>query len=378
MKVPLVDLSGQLEQIGRDLKQAVDEVIHSSRYVGGPKVEALEEAVAGYVGTRFAIGCSSGTDALLASLMALEIGPGDLVVTTAYSFFATAGVVARLQATPVFVDIDPETYNICPRSLTDWCDRNADKLGTVKAILPVHLYGQCADMDALVELADSIDVPLVEDAAQAMGARYPSAHGPKRAGSIGALGCFSFFPTKNLGGIGDGGMVTTDDEALARRIRHLRSHGANPKYHHSLVGGNFRLDALQAAALLVKLPHLEEWNANRQRNARRYDEEFAGSHAIAPKGRWERSDHVYHQYVISLPERRDELRTFLQENGVETEVYYPVPSHLQECFRGLGYKLGDLARSEHASAHTLALPIYPELTEEMQHYVVSKVLEFYG
>jgi len=374
MKVPLLDLSAQLRAIEKEVKAAVNGVIDSTRYIMGPKVVELEERIAEYVGAGYATGVSSGTDALLISLMALDVGPGDIVVTTPFSFFATAGVIARLGATPAFVDIDPDTYNLSPVALREWFEREEEKRDRVKAIIPVHLYGQCADMDPILEIAEEFDVPVVEDAAQAIGARYPSEKGELKAGTMGTLGCFSFFPSKNLGAMGDGGMVVTNDPALDDKLKKLRNHGAKPKYYHALIGGNFRLDPIQAAVLLVKLPHLDAWHKMRQKNAAYYNKRLATDAGIKrPVIAYKREYHIYNQYVVSVPDRRDELRDFLKDNDIGTEVYYPVPFHEQECFEYLGYTAGDFPCSEYASKHTIALPIYPELTEEMLEYVVGKI-----
>jgi dTDP-4-amino-4,6-dideoxygalactose transaminase len=377
MKVPLLDLSAQLETIGKDVKDAVNGVIDSTRYIMGPKVVELEERIAEYAGARYATGVSSGTDALLISLMALDVGSGDIVITTPFSFFATAGVIARLGAIPAFVDIDPDTYNLSPVALREWFEREEEKRDRVKAIIPVHLYGQCADMGPILEIAGEFDIPVVEDAAQAIGARYPSTNGELKAGSMGTLGCFSFFPSKNLGAMGDGGMVVTNDPALDEKLKKLRNHGAKPKYYHALIGGNFRLDPIQAAILLVKLPHLDTWHKMRQKNAARYDEDLNVGGIKKPSIAYKREFDIYNQYVISVTEKRDELRKFLTENKIGTEIYYPVPFHEQECFQYLGYKSGDFPNSEYAAKHTIALPIYPELTIEMQDYVIEKIGEFY-
>jgi dTDP-4-amino-4,6-dideoxygalactose transaminase len=377
MKVPLLDLKAQLTTIRSEMLNAITAVLDSTQYIMGPPVADLEEKIADYCGVQFAVGVSSGTDALLVALMALDVKPGDLVITTPYSFFATAGVIARLGARPVFVDIDPRTFNLDPEHLHDWLIKNSRQIKKVKAIIPVHLYGQCADLDPILEIAGKYDIPVIEDAAQAIGASYPSKNGIKKAGSMGKMGCFSFFPTKNLGGIGDGGMVITNDSALAEKITKLRNHGSHQKYYHSLIGGNFRLDTIQAAALLVKLPHLESWHLARQKHAEYYDKAFNDSMIKAPYVAYQRSYHIYNQYVILVPDKRDELRQYLADNEIGTEVYYPVPFHLQECFKYLGYKNGDFPHSEYTAAHSLALPIYPELMEDMQAYVVEKVLKFY-
>lgn len=377
MKVPLLDLKLQLKTIEKELKAAVNEVIDSTQYIMGSKVEELERKIADYVGAKFAIGVTSGTDALLISLMALDIQPGDIAITTPYSFFATAGVISRMNARPAFVDIDPDTYNMNPQALKKWLRENEDKTAKIKAIIPIHLYGQCADMDPILETAAEYGIPVIEDAAQAIGAQYPSKNGVKKAGNMGLTGCFSFFPSKNLGCIGDGGLVTTNDPDLAKKIRLLRNHGAEPKYYHSMIGGNFRLDAIQAAALLVKLPHLEEWHKMRRENASYYDGNLKLESVKKPVIAFKREYHIYNQYIISVPECRDELKKFLVESGIGCEIYYPVPFHLQECFAYLGYKKGNFPESEYATDHTIALPIFPELTCEMQDYVIEKISEFY-
>ncbi|MBU1064754.1 DegT/DnrJ/EryC1/StrS family aminotransferase [bacterium] len=377
MKVPLLDLKAQLDTIREDVKEVVNEVLESTRYIMGSKVTELEEQIAAYCGARYGIGVSSGTDALLIALMALDLQPGDLVLTTPYSFFATAGVVSRLNAIPAFVDIDPGTYNIDPGQIAQWFADNPDKIERVKAIIPVHLYGQCADMDPILELAETYNIPVIEDAAQAIGAGYPSKNGLKRAGSMGSMGCFSFFPSKNLGGIGDGGMVTTNDAALAEKLVKLRNHGSHPKYYHALIGGNFRLDPIQAAVLSVKLKHLDAWHAGRQANAAYYDAHLNVPGLTKPMVAYQRDYHIYNQYILSVPERRDALVEYLHARDIGCEVYYPVPFHQQECFQYLGYKTGDFPHSEFAAEHTIALPIYPELTDMMQQYVIEKIQEFY-
>ncbi len=368
MKVPLLDLAAEYRSIEAEVRAAIDAVLESQRFILGPEVEGLEREVAGLCGARFGVGVSSGTDALLVALMALDVGPGDEVITTAYSFFATAGVIWRLGARPVFVDIEPHTYNIdSGRAIAAITERT-------RAIIPVHLFGRCVNLDPLLEASRDRGIALVEDAAQAIAAFDEKG---RRAGGGGGCGCFSFYPTKNLGGAGDGGMVVTDDEQLAERIRRLRVHGSRGKYHHSEVGGNFRLDALQAAVLRVKLRHLPEWTAARRRNAERYRQLFADAGlADTIVTLADTPGHVYNQFVIRAP-RRDALRAHLTDQGVGTEVYYPIPLHLQDCFRELGYAEGDLPHSEAAARETLALPIYPALSEEQQRYVSSQIAHFY-
>ncbi len=369
MKVPLYDLEAEYRAVGAAAEAACREVLADRRFVLGPKVAALEQALAARLGAPFALGVSSGTDALLVSLMALGIGPGDEVVTTPYTFFATASSIARLGAKPVFADILPDTFNIDPGKAA------AKVTARTKAILPVHLFGQCADMGPLLELAAARGIPLIEDAAQAIGAAWRG----RPAGALGRAGCFSFYPTKNLGAAGDAGLVTAADAAMAESLRRLRDHGMHPRYYHSAVGGNFRLDALQAAILLVKLPCLDGWTAARRENARRYAALFAAAAlpGVAPPpppaGGF---THVYNQYVVRVP-RRDALRAFLAERGIGTEIYYPVPLHLQECFRHLGHRPGDFPESERAAAETLSLPVHPFLAEDQQKWLVDSVAEFY-
>ncbi len=369
VSVPLLDLKAQYQSIQAEIKPAIEHVLDSQRFIMGPEVEGLEAEVAAYSNCDFGIGVSSGTDALLIALMALDIQPGDEVITTPYTFFSTAGVIHRLNAIPVFADIEPDSYNIDPAQI----ERRVTS--KTKAIIPVHLYGQCAEMDPILELAAKHNLFVVEDAAQAIGSEYKS----KRAGAMGTLGCFSFFPSKNLGGFGDGGMVVTNDETLYQKVKKLRNHGAQPKYYHAIVGGNFRLDALQAAVLRVKLKHLDDWTAARQKNADRYRELFdaqglTGNPVTLPALKQNR--HIYNQFVIHVP-RRDELKTFLQEKQIGTEIYYPVPMHLQECFAYLNYKEGELPRSEDAAKSTLAIPVYPELSGGQLEYVVDSIQEFY-
>lgn len=378
MHVPLLDLKAQLTPIETEIKAAVNAVIDSTRYVMGPEVDGLEAEIAAYTGVAFGIGMTSGTDALLVALMALDVGPGDLVVTTPYSFFATAGVVARLNATPVFVDIDPANYNIDPEALAAWFSANPDCAERVKAIIPVHLYGQCADMTPILAVAAQYDVPVIEDGAQAIGASYPTADGVKKAGAMGTMGCFSFFPSKNLGCMGDGGMVVTNDPALAEKLRQLRNHGMEPKYYHPLVGGNFRLDALQAAILRVKLKHLDTWHQMRRDNGAYYDAHFRSAAIAKPALAWGREHHIYNQYIVRIPSDRDGARAHLTAHDIGCDIYYPVPFHLQECFRNLGYRAGDFPNAEGAAKETLALPIYPELTEAMQDHVIATLEAFTG
>jgi dTDP-4-amino-4,6-dideoxygalactose transaminase len=370
MNVPLLDLKAQYASIRDEIEPAVKEVFESQRFINGPKVKEFEDAVSRYTGAPYTVGCASGTDALLLALMALGVGPGDEVITTPYTFFATAGSIARLSARPVFCDIRRDTYNLDPDSL------EALVTPKTKAILPVHLYGLTADMKRLNEIAFGHGLPVIEDAAQAIGSSSPLG----KAGTLGTMGCFSFFPSKNLGGAGDGGMVTAKDPSLADRITMLREHGARPKYYHSLVGINSRLDALQAAVLTVKLGHLDTWTGGRISNAANYRRLFSEKGIttdvilpVVPPGH----RHIFNQFVIRV-KRRDALREFLTGRGIGTEIYYPVPLHIQECFSGLGYRKGDFPESESAAENTLAIPIYPELTPQMQEYVVDAIGEFYG
>lgn len=366
MNVPLLDLKAQYATIKAEVTTAIAEVLESQHFILGPKVEQCEKAIAAYSRCAHAIGVSSGSDALLACLMAENIGSGDEVITTPYTFFATVGAIARLGAKPVFVDIDPATYNLDPYQI------QAKITARTRAIIPVHLYGQMADMDVVMRVAGEHGLVVVEDAAQAIGAEYKG----RRAGSIGHYGCFSFFPSKNLGAAGDGGMVGTNDAQRAEKLRCLRAHGSKPKYHHKVVGGNFRLDAIQAAIVSAKLPHLDEWTAARQRNAERYNALFR--EACLPIGlpAIVTDRHIFNQYVIRVS-GRDELQGFLQKRGIGTEVYYPVPMHLQECFASLGYMAGAFPESERAAKETLALPIHPELTAEQMHFVIGCIDEFF-
>jgi dTDP-4-amino-4,6-dideoxygalactose transaminase len=361
--VKLLDLEAQYRPLRAEILAAITRVCDSQQFILGPEVEALERELAACTGAAHAVAVSSGTDALVTALMALGIGHGDEVVTSTFSFFATAGSIARVGATPVFVDIDPVTFNIDPAAV-----RRAITPRT-RAIMPVHLYGLCADLDPIMEAANSKGIAVIEDAAQAIGATYKS----RQAGTIGTTGCFSFFPSKNLGAFGDAGFMTTNDPALANEIRLLRNHGAEPKYFHKRIGGNFRLDALQAAVLRVKLPHLDEWTAMRQRNAARYAALFASAGLIdritLPTIPAERR-HIFNQYVIRVAER-GHVRRVLDDRGIGTEIYYPVPFHLQECFSYLGHHRGDFPHAETAADSVLALPIYPELTMEQQSAVVA-------
>ncbi len=390
MGVPLLDLKAQYASIKHEVEPAVQEVLDSQYFILGPKVVELEKQVAEYSQAKHAIGVSSGTDALLISLMADGIGEGDEVITTPFSFFATAGCITRTGAKPVFVDIDPVTFNMDPGKVESAINERT------KAIIPIHLYGQMADMDPIMDIAKRHQLTVIEDGAQAIGAEYKG----KRAGSVGDYGCFSFFPSKNLGGAGDGGMVVTNDDALAEKLRIFRVHGGKPKYYHRVIGGNFRLDAIQAAVLLVKLQHLDSWTEGRQKNADTYRKLFTEAGVVAEKGDclkngcadWpncsivgsdkvilpddlDNRRHIYNQFVIRL-DKRDELREVLKEKGVGHEVYYPVPFHMQDCFADLNYKQGDFPASECAAATTLALPIYPELTLEQMQEVVDAIVEF--
>jgi len=370
--VPLLDLKAQYATIREEIRAAVDAVLESQYFILGPTVSECESLLAPYCGCAHAVGVSSGSDALLIALMAEGIGPGDEVITTPYTFFATAGSIARVGARPVFVDIRPDTFNIDPAEI------EARVTKKTKAVMPVHLYGQCADMDPILALADRHGLTVIEDAAQAIGAEYKG----RRAGSMSRYGCFSFFPSKNLGAAGDGGMVVTQDAALADLLGVLRVHGSKPKYYHSLIGGNFRLDALQAAVISVKFRHLEKWTAGRQANAERYRRLFVEA-GLVESGRvaLPHADpacrHIYNQFVVRVP-RRDELQAYLKDHRVSTEIYYPVPLHLQQCFAYLGHREGNFPHSEAAAKDTLALPIYPELTDEQARHVVDCVARFFA
>jgi len=378
MGVPLLDLKAHHEPLQKEIMDALEQVFRSQAFILGPEVTKLEERVASYSQTRYGIGVSSGTDALLLALMAIGVGHGDEVITTPYSFFATAGAVARLGAKPVLVDIEPKTYNIDPTKI-----RSAITSKT-KAIIPVHLYGQCADMASILDIAQRHNLKVIEDAAQAIGAEYRDG---RRAGSMGTVGCLSFFPSKNLGCLGDGGMVVTNDPDLAERMRVLRVHGGKPKYYHKMIGGNFRIDTIQAAVLNVKLTYLDDWTRRRQENARRYEALFQQS-GLVKKGNvrlpvpiyrdsGSKHYHIYNQFVLRV-DKRDDLMAFLKQNGIGAEIYYPVPFHLQECFRYLGHNEGDFPESERAAKETIAIPIYPELTAAQQEEVVAATDKFYA
>ncbi|HMK87296.1 MAG TPA: DegT/DnrJ/EryC1/StrS family aminotransferase [Steroidobacteraceae bacterium] len=386
MQVPLLDLKAQFAQIRSEVMSVIEEICVSQQFILGAQVRALEGEISRYCGVSAGIGVSSGTDALLLALMALKIGAGDEVITSPFTFFATAGTIARTGARPVFCDIDAPTFNLSPAAVQAFlereCEPDAEGLvhrrtgGRIRAIMPVHLYGRAAEMDPLLDMARRHRLRVIEDAAQAIGTEYKSG---ARAGSMGDIGCFSFFPSKNLGAFGDAGLCTTNDPELAETMRVLRVHGGEPKYFHALIGGNFRLDELQAAVLRVKLKYLDSWTEARQRNAAYYTHAFAradlGSRLVTPSlppaGR-----HIFNQYVVRV-ERRDELRRFLADRQIGTEIYYPVPLHLQECFAYLGYGRGDFPHAERAAAETLALPIYPELTRAQLDAVIDSVAEFF-
>ena len=366
--IPLLDLQAQYATIRGEIREAIDGVCDSQHFILGPEVEALEKEVSAFCQTGYAIGLSSGTDALLVALMAAGVATGDEVITSTFSFFATAGVIARLGARPVFVDIEQNGYNL------DGAAIESKLTARTKAIIPVHLFGYCAQMDPLLNAVAGREVRIIEDAAQAIGAKNER---NRWAGTIGSLGCFSFFPSKNLGAFGDAGMVVTQDPEIAEAVRVLRVHGGKPKYHHGVIGGNFRLDALQAAVLRVKLKYLPGWTEARRRNAARYRKYFSEAGLIEEIALPEDSaGHIYNQFVIRCA-RRDQLQNYLKTRGIGTEVYYPIPLHMQKCFADLGYKEGDFPRAEAAAREALALPIYPELSEQQQHYIVDEIKAFY-
>ena len=392
MNVPLLDLKPQLTRLRPQILEAVTRVIDSTGYILGREVAELEDKIAAYCGASHGIGVSSGTDALLAALMSLNIGPGDLVLTTPYTFFATMGTVLRVGARPLFVDVEPASLNIDPERMAEALAQDRKSGARIKAIMPVHLYGQCADMGRIHQLAREYNLPVIEDAAQAIGAEYPFVEDEtivwRRAGAMGLAGCFSFFPSKNLGGIGDGGMITTSDAGFAAILRSNRNHGAEPKYFHSRVGGNFRLDPIQAAVLAVKLDYLEEWHAARRRNAAMYRQLFqeaglAGSPVTLPtavhagvEGAERHNHHIYNQFVILVP-RRDALRQHLQDHNIGCEIYYPLCLHQQECLQDDTYKRQRFPVAEHAAANSLALPIYPELSLDQLEFVVETIRQFF-
>jgi dTDP-4-amino-4,6-dideoxygalactose transaminase len=393
MRVPLLDLSEQYRALSEEIRAAIDEVLASQRFILGPKLAEFEKAAAAYCGVPHAVGVSSGTDALLAVLMALEIGLGDAVITTAYSFFATGGCIARVGATPVLIDIDSDTYNISANALKSYlaerCHRVDGKLinenqQTIVALLPVHLFGLCCEMNEMLAVAREHNLLLIEDAAQAIGAECPLDGGSAKAGTIGDAGCFSFYPSKNLGAAGDAGLVVCRNERFADRLRICRQHGMEARYQHQFIGGNFRLDELQAAILKVKLPHLDRWSAARREAAKFYTNEFRRvgldekiKLPVEPYAESRLSNHhIYHQYVIRSA-RRDELRQHLSKREIETAIYYPLALHEQPCFEYLGYKPGDFPEAELAARETLALPIYPEISREAQQYVIKCVAEFF-
>jgi dTDP-4-amino-4,6-dideoxygalactose transaminase len=394
MRVPLLDLNEQYRALAEPIRTQLEEVLASQSFILGPKVTAFEKAIRDYCATPNAIGVSSGTDALLAILMALEIGPGDAVVTSAYTFFATGGCIARVGATPVFVDINPDTYNMSPmaleRYLTERCRRGEDGFlrepqgKIVRAIVPVHLFGLCCEMDAIHRISQRFQLMVIEDAAQAIGAECPFGGATGNAGAMGEVGYFSFYPSKNLGAAGDGGMVICRDDLLAQKLRVCREHGMEPRYYHHFIGGNFRLDEIQAAILAVKLPFLNGWSAARREAADFYREEFNHRGLTTPlsipaepyKNCGLTNHHIYHQYVIRTP-RRDALRDYLARKEIGTAIYYPLGLHEQTCFAYLGYHAGDLPETERAARETLALPMYPELSRDAQRYVVETIAEFF-
>lgn len=388
MKVPFLDLKAQFKEIKEEIRIKIDSILESQKFALGPEVEALEREIASLCEVKRAIGVSSGTDALLISLMALNIKPGDEIITTPFTFFATAGAIARLQAKPVFCDIEPVTFNLDPNKLNHFLEKTkkTGKMAKIKGIIPVHLYGQCADMDKIMDLANFYNLFILEDAAQAIAAEYPSSKGIKKAGSMGQAGVISFYPTKNLSAYGDGGMVLTNINRLAEKIMRLRVHGERKRYFYDVIGGNFRLDALQAGVLRVKLPYLVYWLQKRREVAAQYEVLFKASGLIERmmislpqavyKNKGIKNYHTYHQFVIRA-RKRNQLQAYLKERGVETAIFYPRPLHLQKCFAYLGYKAGEFPEAEKAAREVLALPIYPELTFEQQTYIVGCIQDFY-
>ena len=389
MKFPLLDLKAQYRSIEKELKERVSEVLDSQMFILGAEVKALEEELSAYVGAKHGIGVSSGSDALIISLMALQVGPGDSVVTTPFTFFATGGAIARLGAKPVFCDIEPNTFNIDTAKLAELLEIEIEKKGNsqIKGIIPVHLYGQCVDMKPIQSLAEKYDLFVLEDAAQAVGSEYLMDSEVKRACTLGDLGILSFYPAKNLGACGDAGMVLTNNQNLVDRIRLLRVHGSSNKYMYDIIGGNFRMDAIQATVLRVKLKHLDSWIMGRQQKAARYETLFSSA-GLLEKGLIQTPEavyrnaglkyfHTYHQYVIRA-DSRDDLQLYMREKDVPSAIFYPMPLHLQKCFVYLGYREGDFPESEKSASEVLALPIYPELSEENQDYVVSTIKDFYA
>ncbi|HST30601.1 MAG TPA: DegT/DnrJ/EryC1/StrS family aminotransferase [Chthoniobacterales bacterium] len=394
MRVRLLDLSEQYRALSEEIRAATDLVLSSQRFILGPKLIEFEKAAAAYCGSPYAVGVSSGTDALLAVLMAHEIGPGDAIITTAYSFFATAGCIARVGATPVFIDIEPNTYDISAKALRRYVEKYCrtvegklvnENRQIIAALVPAHLFGLCCDMNEMLAVAREHNLILIEDAAQAIGAEFPLANGSAKAGTMGDVGCFSFYPSKNLGAAGDAGLVVGRNEQFAERLRRCRNHGMGAQYRHDFVGGNFRMDEIQAAILNVKLPHLDSWSAARREAASFYTKEFQGlgldNKIDLPVELYAQSGltnhHIYHQYVIRST-RRDELRRHLADREVETAIYYPLALHEQPCFEYLGYKAGDFPEAERAARESLALPIYPEIPREAQHYVVNCIAQFFS
>jgi dTDP-4-amino-4,6-dideoxygalactose transaminase len=395
MRVPLLDLTEQYRALAEPIRETINEVLAGGRFILGPRVEAFEKAICTYCNTPHAVGVSSGTDALLATLMALGIGRGDAVITTPYTFFGTAGCVARIGARPIFADIDPQTYNIRPSAIQEWIEKNcrmnsSNELMTkngekVRAIVPVHLFGLCCEMGALHEISERYQLYLVEDAAQAIGSEFPFGGKIARAGTMAEAGFFSFYPSKNLGAAGDAGMIVCRDNELARKLRTFREHGMGPRYFHHVIGGNFRLDEIQAAILGIKLRHLEKWAAARRAAADVYGAEFIRAGLMGRitvpaepyRDRGLTNHHVYHQYIIRTP-MRDALRKHLGARQIETAIYYPLGLHEQKCFAYLGYEKGDFPETERAAGETLALPIYPEISREAQRYVVSAIADFFS
>jgi len=388
MSIPFLDLKAQYKTYEDEIKSMLADFIPGQKFILGEEVEKLEKEVAAYCGTSFGVGVSSGSDALIISLMSLGIKTDDVVVTTPFTFFATAGAIARLGAKPMFCDIDPKTFNISPKKLGELLVKEIEvkRNSRIKALIPVHLYGQCADMNDLMALAGKYHLHVIEDAAQAVGSEYPAQTGIKRACSMGTMGTLSFFPSKNLGAFGDGGMVLTNDESLASLLKRMRVHGSTNKYYYDVLGGNFRLDAFQAAVLRVKLKHLDSWIQGRMKKAAVYDGRFRDS-GLPEKGLLSYPEtvfkdlgvpyyHTYHQYVIRV-QRRNDLQSSLKEKGIASAVYYPFPLHLQKCFEYLGYKKGDFPESEKAAGEVLALPIYPELTQEKQDSIIDSIINFY-